>query len=78
MWTPVSNSQLDANDALKALAGLKNLERLYFSLHFLPTYNVTDKGVALMAGLTQLRELRIAQSRVVKPDLVAVRASRIA
>src|SRR5437870_3151442 len=69
MWTPVSDSQLDANDALKALAGLKNLERLYFSLHFLPTYNVTDKGVALMAGLTQLRELRIAQSRVVKPDL---------
>jgi Leucine-rich repeat (LRR) protein len=69
MWTPVSDSPLDANDALKALAGLKNLERLYFSLHFLPTYNVTDKGVALLTALTQLRELRLAQSRVVKPNL---------
>src|SRR5689334_25147915 len=69
MWTPASDSRLDANDALKALTGLKNLERLYFSLHFLPTYNITDKGVALLDGLTQLRELRLAQSRVVRPNL---------
>ena len=69
MWTPFSDSPLDGNEALKSLAGLKNLERLSFSLHFLPTYNVTDKGVAFLAGLTQLRELRLPQSRVVKPDL---------
>src|SRR5579864_6248464 len=69
MFTPFSDSPLDANDALKPLAGLKNLERLCFSLHFLPTYNVQDKGIGFLAGLTQLRELRLPQSRVVKPDL---------
>src|SRR5579862_5445786 len=68
-WTPFSDSPLDANDQLKWLGGLKNLERLYFSLHFLPTYNVADKGLALLAGLTQLKELRLAQSQVVKPNL---------
>ena len=69
MWTPFSDSPLDANDALKNLAGLKNIERLYFSLHFLPTYNVQDKGLAYLTGLTHLRELRLAQSQVVKPNL---------
>src|SRR5271156_5543670 len=34
MWTPFSDSPLDANDELKNLAGLKNIEGLYFSLHF--------------------------------------------
>src|SRR5438874_2136469 len=68
-WTPYSDSPLDANDALKYLAGLKDLRRLQFSLHFLTDYNVNDKGVGLLAGLTQLRELRLAQSRVVAPDL---------
>jgi Leucine-rich repeat (LRR) protein len=69
MWTPFSDSPLDDNDDLKYLAGLKNLERLYFSLHFLPTYNVADKGLAHLTGLTNIKELRLAQSQVVKPDL---------
>ncbi len=70
MWTPFSDSPLDANEALKNLAGLKNLERLYFSLHFLPTFNVQDKGLNYLTGLTNLKELRLAQSQVVKPNLV--------
>ena len=69
MWTPFSDSPLDANDDLKYLAGLKNIERLYFSLHFLPTYNLQDKGLAYLTGLTHLKDLRLAQSQVVKPDL---------
>src|SRR5450755_461267 len=69
MWTPFSDSPLDANDALKYLAGLKNIERLYFSLHFLPTFNVQDKGLAHLTGLTHLKDLRLAQSQVVKPNL---------
>ena len=68
-WTPRSDSPLDANEALRYIAALKDLRRLYFSVHFLPTYNVNDKGIALLAGLTQLRELRLAQSRVATPDL---------
>src|SRR5215831_15823479 len=55
-WTPYSDSPLDANNALKYIGGLRDLQRLYFSLHFLPTYNVDDKGIALLAGLTELRE----------------------
>src|SRR5579863_1925292 len=69
IWTPFSDSPLEANDNLKYLAGLKNLERLYFSLHFLPTYNIQDKGLAYLTGLTKLKELRLSQSQVVKPDL---------
>ena len=68
-WTPRSDSSLDGNEALRYIAGLKDLRRLYFSVHFLPTYNLNDKGIALLAGLTQLRELRLAQSRVATPDL---------
>jgi hypothetical protein len=69
MWTPFSDSPLDANKELGSLAGLKNIERLYFSLHFLPTYNVQDKGLAYLTGMTNLKELRLAQSQVVKPNL---------
>ena len=68
-WTPASGSSLDANDALKYLAGLTNLELLYFSSHFLPTFNVQDKGIAYLAGMKKLMELRLAQSQVLTPDL---------
>src|SRR3989440_4994192 len=57
-WNPASGSRLDANAQLKFLAGLHNLEKLSFSLHFLTNVNIQDKGVALLTGLTQLREFR--------------------
>jgi Leucine-rich repeat (LRR) protein len=68
IFTPYSDSTLDANLALKQVAGLTNLERPSFSLHFLPTYTVDDKGVSYFAGLTRLRELRLSQSRVRTPN----------
>ena len=71
--TPFSDAPLDANDSLKQLAGLSNLERLFFSLHFLPTYNVDDRGVGYLAPLTSLRELRLSQSRVKTPNLAPFR-----
>ena len=58
IWNPGAGSRLDANDQLKFLAGLKNLEKLHFSLHFLTNVNVQDKGLALLTGLTELKELR--------------------
>src|SRR4030095_14694160 len=61
--------RLDANEELKFLAGLKNLEKLHFSLHFLTNVNVQDKGMAYLTGLTQLRELRCAQCRIAKLSL---------
>ena len=39
----------------------ENLEKLQFSLHFLTHVNVRDEGIAQIAGLTQLKELRCAQ-----------------
>ena len=68
-WNPASGSRLDANEELKNLAGLVNLERIYFSLHFLPTINVQDKGVAYWSGLTKLREIRLSQCHVAAPNL---------
>ncbi len=70
-WNPASGSRLDANDQLKYLAGLKNLERLHFSLHFLSNVNVQDKGLAHLTGLTQLKEIRCAQCRISKFSLAA-------
>ena len=64
IWNPGAGSRLDANEQLKHLAGLKNLEKLHFSLHFLTNVNVQDKGLAHLLGLTQLRELRCAQCRI--------------
>src|SRR2546427_11608328 len=37
---------------------------LHFSLHFLTNINVQDKGLAHLAKLTNLRELRLAQTKV--------------
>src|SRR5580704_12974466 len=68
-WNPASGSRLDANEELKNLAGLVNLERIYFSLHFLPNINVNDKGVAYWSKLTKLRDIRLSQCNVEKPDL---------
>src|SRR5262245_50221180 len=70
-WNPASGSRLDANDQLKHLSGLKNLERLHFSLHFLSNVNVQDKGLAHLAGLTQLKEMRCAQCRISKSSLAS-------
>jgi len=68
-FTPASGSRLESNDQLKVIAGMKELERLQFSLHFLPYFNVTDAGLATFAGLTNLKELRCAQCRVSKRGL---------
>ncbi len=69
MWNPGAGSRLDANEQLKHLAGLKNLEKLHFSLHFLTNVNVQDKGLTHLLGLTQLKELRCAQCRITKLNL---------
>src|SRR3954468_3612276 len=68
-FTPGSGSKLEGNEELKAIAGMKELERLQFSLHFLPYFNVTDAGLATFNGLTNLKELRCAQCRVSKRGL---------
>ena len=68
-WTPGAGSKIDENASLKYLASLKTLEKLEFSLHFLPYFNVTDTGFEQLAPLTQLKELRCAQCRITKQGL---------
>ena len=64
MWNPGAGSRLDANEALRNLAGLKKLRKFQLGLHFLTNINVQDKGLAHLAPLTQIEELRLAQTRV--------------
>lgn len=71
IFNPGAGSRLDANDELAALAGLHQLEKLWFSLHFLTNINVQDKGLAHLGSLEQLRELRLAQTKVKGPSLAA-------
>src|SRR5262252_4981242 len=68
-FTPGAGSKLEGNTELRVLAGMKELERLQFSLHFLPYFNVTDAGFANFSGITNLKELRCAQCRISKRGL---------
>ena len=48
---------------------MSSLEKLHFSLHFLTNINVQDKGLGDLAGLTRIKELRLAQTKVKGPGL---------
>ncbi|HEX4715237.1 MAG TPA: hypothetical protein VH164_09950, partial [Ktedonobacteraceae bacterium] len=63
-WNPGAGSRLDANEEFRALANLTGLEKLTFSLHFLTNINVQDKGLAHLSKLTNMKELRLAQTQV--------------
>src|ERR1051326_4245276 len=68
-FTPGAGNRMEGNAELKVLADMPNLERLEFSLHFLPYFNVTDAGFATFSSLTKLRELRCAQCRISRQGL---------
>ena len=67
IFNPGAGSRLDINDQIAAFSGLKKLEKLHFSLHFLTNVNIQDKGLAHLKDLTGLRELRLTQSRIKGP-----------
>lgn len=64
MWNTGAGSRTDANEELRQLAGLHSLLKLHLGLHFLTNINVQDKGIAHLAPLVQLQELRLAQTRI--------------
>lgn len=68
-FNPGVGSKLDANDELAVLSNLHHLEKLWLSLHFLTDIHVEDKGLAYLKDLTQLRELRLVQTKVKGPGL---------
>lgn len=68
-FNPGAGSKLDANDELAALSNLRKLEKLWLSLHFLTNINVQDKGLAHLKGLTQIKELRLTQTKIKGPSL---------
>ena len=64
MWNEGAGSKRDSNDLLKNLAALKSLKRLHTSIHFLTNMEIRDKGLDQIAALTQLEDLRLAQSKI--------------
>ena len=64
MWNNSAGNRMDANEQLKHLAGLKHLVKLHLDIHFLTNINLQDKGIANLAPLTQLQELRLEQTRI--------------
>ncbi|MBM3738602.1 MAG: hypothetical protein FJW39_22720 [Acidobacteria bacterium] len=64
MWNEGAGSRRDSNEAFEYLSGLKTLEKIQTSVHFLTTMNIQDKGLALIRPLENLREIRVQQSRV--------------
>jgi len=69
IFNPGAGSTLDANAELAALAGLQHLESLSFSLHFLSNINVQDKGLDHLKNLTQIKDLRLTQTKVLGKSL---------
>ena len=69
IFNPGAGSRLDANAELQALASLRKLEKLHISLHFLTNINVQDKGLSLLKDLTNIQELRLAQTKITGPGL---------
>src|ERR1051326_5230304 len=67
MWNPGAGSTLDANDDLQNLSRLTRLEKLHLSVHFLSNINLQDKGLAHLAPLSGLKELRLAQTKIKGP-----------
>ena len=63
MWNNSGNSD-GCNEQVKHLAGLKHLVKLHLDIHFLTNINLQDKGIANLAPLTQLQELRLEQTRI--------------
>lgn len=70
IFNPGAGSRLDANESFASLAKLHKLKKLYFSLHFLESMNVQDKGLAYLKDLTQIEEMRLTMTRVKGPGLV--------
>jgi Leucine-rich repeat (LRR) protein len=64
MWNEGAGSRRDSNEAFEYLGNLKTLERIQTSVHFLTTMNIQDKGIALLSPLSNLREIRMQQSRI--------------
>lgn len=69
IFNPGAGSRLDANEGFAGLAKLHKLKKLYFSLHFLESINVQDKGLAFLKDLTQIEEMRLTMTRVKGPAL---------
>ncbi|MGH9660437.1 MAG: leucine-rich repeat domain-containing protein, partial [Bryobacteraceae bacterium] len=63
IWNPGGGNE-DANDALKVLSVLKNIEKLQIGWHYAAQINIRDTGMRHLAGLTELKDFRCAQCRI--------------
>jgi Leucine-rich repeat (LRR) protein len=71
-YSPSSDKKGEfADESFQYLAKLTKLEKLHVSLHFLPHIDISDAGWRHMSGQTQLKELRLALTRITKPEVLA-------
>jgi len=71
-YSPSSDKKGEfGEDSFQFLAKLTKLEKLHVSLHFLPTIDITDAAWRHMSGHSQLKELRLALTRITKAEVLA-------
>ena len=56
-------------EVFKALATLKNVEKLYFGWHFNAQINVRDAEIQQLLAMTGLQDLRCSQCRLTNISL---------
>src|ERR1051326_6627946 len=75
IWNPGGGNE-DGNQVFKALAGLRQLEKLYVGWHFNAQINIRDVGISYLMGLTELRDFRCAQCRLANISLAPLKKLR--
>ena len=72
VWSPVSDVKAPYSDEMfDFFTGMKRLERFQAGLTTLAWLDLWDVGLARMAGLTQLKDLRVALSTLKNPKCLA-------
>ncbi|MCI0423193.1 MAG: hypothetical protein L0312_28880, partial [Acidobacteria bacterium] len=64
MWNPNAGRHPDHNPQMRHLAKLTDLEVLHLSDHFITTIKLRDTGLEQIAGLVNLRELRLRLTEI--------------
>src|SRR5262249_48341979 len=71
-YSPSSDVKAPFSDeSFQYLANLKKLEKFWVSLHDLPDIDIADAGWARMKNMTQLKDLRLALTKIQKAETLA-------
>src|SRR5207248_1160530 len=70
IWNPGGANE-DAKEAFKALATLKNLEKLHFGWHYSAQIGVRDNEIQQLLALKEVKDLRCSQCRLTDINLAS-------